>query len=125
MPGRDRGDLHMADDRKVLLEPAYEIAADDLRVIEIELHAQVFPLDLGDDVGRVLGAGEEIVRPVARIERLDQERDVLLRRSVRRAREIPDQRGFGGGPLLGRHLAGQHMDLAAADRHHIGERLLE
>src|SRR5437667_7524564 len=71
--GGDRGDLHMTDNAEVLLEPAHEIAADDLRVIEIELDAQVRPLHLGDDVGSVLGASEEIVRPVARIDWFDQE----------------------------------------------------
>ena len=103
MAGGDGGDLHVADQRQVFFEAADEIAADDLGVIEIELDAHIFPFNLGDDVGGVLGAVQVIVRPVARIDRLDQERDVFLRRRVGGAREIFDQRGLGGGPLLGRH----------------------
>ena len=56
----------MADDRQVFLEPVEQIAADDLRMVEIELDAQVRLAGLGDDVGGVLDAVEEIIRPVAR-----------------------------------------------------------
>src|SRR5437879_4498003 len=62
VPRRHRRDLHVSDQRQMLFESPDEIAADDLRVIEVELNAQVRPLHLGDDVGRLLGAGEEIVR---------------------------------------------------------------
>ena len=51
-------------------------------MIEIELDADVLALRLGDEVGGVLDPVEEIARPVARIDRLDQQRDVLLRREV-------------------------------------------
>ena len=44
VPRRNGRDLHMADQRQVLFEPADEIAADDLRMIEIELDAQIRPL---------------------------------------------------------------------------------
>src|SRR5262249_55773299 len=114
-PRRHRRDLHMADERQMFLEPPNEIAADDLGVIEVELDAYVRPLPLGDEAGRLLGAGEEIVRPVARIDRLDQQRDVFLLRGIGDAREIPDEGRLRGRPLLRRHLAGEAMDLAAAD----------
>ena len=48
-------------------------------MIEIELDAHIRPSDLANDSGGMLGPGEKIVRPVARIDRLDQQRDVLLR----------------------------------------------
>src|SRR5439155_5772541 len=85
------GDLHMPDNRKVLLEPSDEIAADDLDVIEIELNAHIRPLHLGDDVGCLLDAAEEIIRPIARVERLDQERDVALARRIGSPNEIADE----------------------------------
>src|SRR5262245_24048541 len=109
----------------MFFESPEEIAADDLGVIEVELDAHVRPLHLGDDVGRLLGSGEEIVRPVARIDRLDQQRDVLLLRRVGDAREIPDEGHHPRRPLLRRHLAGEAMSLTAADGGDVGERLLE
>ena len=66
------GDLHVADQRQVGLETADEIAGHDLHMIEIELDAQVRRADLAHDVGGMLDAAEEIVGPVARVERLDQ-----------------------------------------------------
>src|SRR5215472_334253 len=71
------------------------------------------------------GAGEEIVRPVARIDRLDQQRDVFLLRGVGDAREIPDEGRLRRRPLLRRHLAGEAVDLAATDGSDVVERLLE
>ena len=94
-------------------------------MIEIELDADVSPLRLGDDVGGVLDPVEEVARPVARIDRLDQQRDVLLGREIGRLHEIADEDGLAGGPLLRRELARQHMDLPPADRDHIVERLPE
>ena len=82
-------------------------------------------LRLGDDIGGVLDAVEVVARPVARIDRLDQERDVLLGREVGGSHEIADEDGLAGGALLRRQLAGQHVDLPPADRHHIVERLPE
>src|SRR6476620_252388 len=60
VPRRHRRDLHMTDDGKMLLKPRDQIAAHDLGMIEVELDANVRPLHLGDDIGRVLGAGEKI-----------------------------------------------------------------
>src|SRR5215211_1725184 len=105
VPRRGRGNLHVANERKVLFEAVDEIAADNLRVIKIELDAQVRPLHLGNDCGGVLGAGEEIIRAVARIDRLDQERDVLLRGRIGRGRQVSEQRRLRGRTLLRCHLA--------------------
>src|SRR6185437_494310 len=77
-----RAALQVADHREVVLEPVQQVTAHDLHVIEIELHAQVGPSHLGDDIGGVLDVIEEVVRPVARIDRLDQKRDVFLCRKV-------------------------------------------
>ena len=57
------------------------------KVVKIELDFHVRLADLGDDVGGLLDAGEKIVRPVARIDRLDQARDVVAPRQIRRARD--------------------------------------
>ena len=54
-----------------------QVAADDLHMIEIELDSHVRHPGLGDDVGGVLDVIEKIARPVARVDRLDQQRDVL------------------------------------------------
>ena len=67
----------MADDGHEFLQPADDVAADDLHVIEIELHADVRLAGLGDDVGGVLDAVEEIIRPVDGVDRLDQQVDIL------------------------------------------------
>src|SRR5664279_2504929 len=56
--------LQMADHRQMLLQAVEEVAAHDLHMIKIELDAQVRPADFGDDVGGVLDAVEEIIRPV-------------------------------------------------------------
>src|SRR5437660_24959 len=77
-PGRNGGDLHVTDERKILFEAFDQIAADDLGMIEVELNAHIWPLNFGNDVGRLLDPAEEIIRPIARVERLDQERDVAL-----------------------------------------------
>src|ERR1700704_4808078 len=65
-------DLHVPGQRQEFLETLQEVAADDLDVIEIELDAHIRPVDLGDQIRRLLDPRDEIIRPVARIERLDQ-----------------------------------------------------
>src|SRR5713226_2877190 len=99
----------MTNDRKIFLEPPDEIAADDLAVIEIELDAHIRPLDLGDDVGCLLDTGEEIIRPIARIERLDQQRDVACARRIGRSSEVANEGELRRRALLGGHLAGETM----------------
>src|SRR5262245_10016646 len=125
MPRGNGRDLRMAHEWQVLFKAPDEIAADDLRVIEVKLDAHVRPLHLGDDVDRLLGAGEEIIRPVARIDRLDQERDVLLPRRVGGTHEVANEGHFRRRPLLRRYLAGEAVDLTAADGSDVVERLLE
>src|SRR5712691_4257382 len=117
-----RGDLHVRDMGQMLLEPSDQVAADDLGVIEVELDAQVRVFYLRDDVGRLLGAGEEIVRAVARVDRLDQQRDVRRRGPLGRLREIADEGPLRRRALLGLNLAGEAMDLAAADQGDVVER---
>src|SRR5262249_20400331 len=82
LAARHRGDLHVTDHREKLFDAGDEIALGDLHVIAVELQAHVFPPDLGDHVGGVLDAREEIAGPVARVERLEQELDALLGRKV-------------------------------------------
>jgi hypothetical protein len=83
---RHGGDLRVTDHGKEFSETLDKIAADDLDMIKIELDAQVRRADLTDDVGGMLDVPEKIVRPVARIDRLDQHGDARLgrlRRGVR------------------------------------------
>ena len=122
---RNRGDLHMADQRQVLLEAGDEIAADDLHMVEIVLDFHIGLADLGDDVGGLLDAAEKIIRPVARVDRLDQQGDFLVRGQVGCARQVADEGALGGGPLLGRNHAGHAVDRGAADSDGVIERLLE
>jgi hypothetical protein len=101
---RHRRDLHVANERKKLFESPDEIAADDLGMIEIELDAHICPIDLGDDVGRMLDAGEEIIRPVARIERLEENRDVALSRRIGGRDEVADEVRSAAGRCSGATL---------------------
>ena len=68
---------------------------------------------------------QEITRPIARIDRLDQQRDVRFRRVGRGALEVFDENGFRRRALFRRHGAGHAMDGAAADGDHIIECTLE
>ena len=68
----DGCDLHVGHHRKVRRKSPDQIATDDLRVIEVELESHVRAFHLGDDIGRMLDPGEEIIRAVARVDRLDQ-----------------------------------------------------
>ena len=111
--------------RQELLETPQEVAADDLDVIEIELDAHIRAVDPGDQVRRLLDPSDEIVRPVARIERLDQQHDILLRREVGGACEIGHEHPLGRRALLGRHHPGHGVDRRAVDRDDVVERLLE
>src|ERR1700685_1865757 len=123
--GRHRGDLHVADDGEELFEALEQIAADDLHVIKIELDAHIGRADLGDDIGGMLDAAQEIARPVARIDRLDQQRDVGLGRVGCGALEIFDENGLRRRPLFRRHGAGHAMNGTAADRRDVFERALK
>jgi len=80
---------------------------------------------LGDDVGRLLGAGKKIVRAIARIDRLDEQSDVPLGGGIGRVSEILDHGLLGRGTLLGWDFAGEAVNLTAADRGDVVKRLLE
>ncbi len=123
MARRHRGALQVTDQRQILLEPVEDVAADDLHMIEIELDAHVGLADLADDVGGVLDVVEEVAGPVARIDRLHQDFDVPGRGEVGSAGDIRDIDALGRRTLLGRHVPGQAMHRAAADRADVIERL--
>src|SRR5260370_4422250 len=63
--GRHCRDLDMSDDLLMTRKPRYQVAALDLDVIEIELHAHVGPADERNDGGSLLGPVQEIAGPVA------------------------------------------------------------
>ena len=113
----------MADRGKMALEARGEIAGLDLHVIEIELHPHIRPRDLLDDRRRLLRQMQQIFRPVAPVERLDQEADAVLGGEIGGAGEIGDERAFGRA-LLGfrRHPAGEAVDGLRADADRIVER---
>src|SRR5262249_15053486 len=96
LAARHRGDLHVADHGEELLDAFYEIALGDLHVIAVELQAHVRAPDLGDHVGAVLDAREEIAGPVTRVERLDQELDVLRAGEIGGAGEVCNEHRVGG-----------------------------
>ena len=93
----------------MLLEPVDQIARLDLHMIEIELHPHIGPADLGDDRRRLLRQVQQIVRPVAPVERLDQDADAVLGGEIGGAGEIGDERALPGA-LLRRHPAGHAVD---------------
>src|SRR5579883_3447271 len=71
----------------------------------------------------MLGTRHEIVGAVARIDRLDQNRDVVFRGHIGRAGEIVDEYLLGRGARLRGNLSGKTVDLPPPDRHHIVEGL--
>ena len=77
---------------------------------------------LGDDVGGVLDPIEKIIRPVARIDRLDQQRDIFGRRDIGSTHEVADIDALGCRALLGRNFASQAMHGVSTDRRNIVER---
>ena len=92
-------------------------------MIEIELDAHIRPPDLANDGGGMLGPGEKIVRPVAWIDRLDQERNGLFGCQVGRALQIGNEDALRRRTLLGRNPARQDMDLPTTDGRDVVERL--
>ena len=93
----------MADHGEEFFKALEQIAGHDLHVIEIELDAHIRRADFGDDIGGVLDAAQEIARPVALIDWLDQQRDVRLGRVGCGALEIFDENGLRRRPLFRRH----------------------
>src|SRR5262249_962369 len=90
-----------------------EIPATDLVMVEIELDAQVRPVRFAQDVGRLLQRSEEIPRPVAPVDRLDQQGDAPIGRAIGAARKIANKGALRLRLLMGGRNAGQAMDLAA------------
>src|SRR5215218_9816395 len=109
----------------MLLEPGDQISAHDLRVVKIELDADVGLADLLNDVGGLLGAAEEIVWAVAQVDRLNQERDFLIRGFAGRSGEIGNKSSFRCRTLLGRDFAGEAVHGASANGDNVIERLLK
>src|SRR5215471_1909865 len=75
----DAGNLEMADVRQPAADLLRKIALDDLRVVEVHLHLEIRRRDVLADRMRLGLRREQIVRHVARVERLDQDRHALLR----------------------------------------------
>src|SRR5215470_11528366 len=114
-PRRHRCDLDMTDDRMIARKPRHQVAALDLGMIEIELHAHIGPADLRDDAGGLLGPVQEIVGPVAAVDWLDQDTDAVVAGKVGCARDVGDKDLLALGLPLRGHLAGQAMDGGGAD----------
>lgn len=125
VPTRHRGALQVADERQVLLEAVQQIAADDLHVIEIELDLHVRLAELGDNVGGVLDAVEIIIRPVARVDRLDLYVDALGTGEISRHPQIVDKDALRRRTLVDFDFAGEAMHRAAADGRDVIERAAE
>src|SRR5918993_365773 len=107
MPGWYGSDLHVSHYRQMLFKARDQVSAHDLCVIKIELDADIRSPDLGDNVGRLLRTCKEVIRPVTRIDRLDQQHNVLLHSRISRAGEIGDQGGLGCRSHLWRHHSGE------------------
>ena len=88
------GDLHVADPIEVGRHGARQVSLHDLHVVDVVLEEDVGVADpFGDAPG--LGAAVNVeARDVARVDRLDQQRDVVLGQNARRVAEIPHQRRF-------------------------------
>lgn len=112
----NRRDLHVSDQRQVRLEAPEQIAAHDLRVIKIELDADIGSARLGDDVGGVLHAVEEVVRPVTIVDRFDQNRDPFFGREIGGTRQVCDISALrpAGRSFTGTKPARQWMALPPA-----------
>src|SRR5215475_7295902 len=123
VPRGHRRYLHMADMCKGSLESVAQIAAYNLGVVEIELNTHVGPPNFANNGGGMLGPGEKIIRPVAWIDRLNQERNGLFSRQVSRSLQVGNEDPLRRRALLGRHPSCQYMDLPAPNPGDVVERL--
>ena len=122
---RRTGELHVPDQRQMRFHALEHVTLHHLHVVEVVHDLQVRLADLGDHVGDVLDARDEIVRPVALVERLQHQEDVFRGGRVGGALQVRDQHGLGRGALVRRHDAGEDVERVAADRHDVVERLAE
>src|SRR5262245_28921342 len=111
----------MTDHWQELFQAPGQISPHNLHMIEIELHPDIWLSDFCDHISRVLDVIEKIIRPIARVDRFDQQRDVFGCRKVSRARQIVDEYAISRGTLFGRDLAGKAVNGAAADRARVVE----
>ena len=116
---RNAGDLHMADERQVCFEAPDEIAAEDLCVIKIELNAQIGAADLGDDIGGLLDAIEEIAGRSRGLSGSIRRVILAVSASAAAFARFPDEDRLGRRTLLGWDTAGHAMNGAAANRHRV------
>src|SRR5262249_60312855 len=101
VPRGPRCHRHMADMWKGSLEPVAQIAAYNLGVVEIELNTHVGPPNFANYGGGMLGPRKKIIRPVARIDRLNQERNGPFSRQVRCSLQVGNEDPLRRGALLG------------------------
>src|SRR5262249_49421680 len=80
--------LQMADDWQEFFETMDQVAADNLHVIKIELHADIRLADLCNYVRRVLDMVEKVVWPVPTVNRFNEQSDVPCRCAICRAGKI-------------------------------------
>src|SRR4030095_5241365 len=105
----------MANHRKDCLETMDQVSADNLHMIEIELHADICFADLCDNVCRVLHMIEKIIRPVATVNRLDEQRYVPRRRTVGGYAKVFNKYPVGRRTLLRRDLSREGMNCGGAN----------
>src|SRR5262245_30282735 len=117
--------LQVANYRKEFLETTDQVAADNLHVIEIELHADIWLAGLCDNICRVFHMIEKIIWPVATVYRLDEQTDVPRRRTVGGDGKVFNKYPVGRRALLRRDLARETMNRAGANLARIIERAVE
>ena len=83
----------MADALAHALDQPGQVAVHDLRVVQVELHRHVGPVDLLDPADRVHLVGDEVAGDVPAVQRLDQHRDVVAGQSVGGVAHVGDE-GF-------------------------------
>ena len=82
--------LDVSGDVEIVANVKGEITLHDLAVIEVELKAEVWLPDALDDLAPFALMVDEIAGNVPVVDRLDEERDPVLRKTARREPEIVD-----------------------------------
>src|SRR2546423_714237 len=104
----------MSDAAKMLLQAARDVAFHHLHVVNVVLDKEVVRPDIADELSRLLGAAEEETRDVDRVDRLDQQPELLAQHRLFKiiGEEIFDAAktcGLGRGKAIDeRHLREQH-----------------